>query len=84
MAELGLMGVTIPEEYGGTGMDALAYAIAMEEISVGCAATGGEHISQNARSANQTLLAVEPRIGLSPALPLTDRPPGRARSDHVG
>jgi butyryl-CoA dehydrogenase len=40
MAELGLMGVMIPEEYGGTGMDALAYAIAMEEISAGCASTG--------------------------------------------
>eukprot|EP00967_Tisochrysis_lutea_P102703 scaffold154751_cov34-Tisochrysis_lutea.AAC.2 len=41
MAELGLMGVAIPEEYGGTGMDCLAYAIAMEEISAGCASTGG-------------------------------------------
>lgn len=40
MAELGLMGVAIPEEYGGTGMDCLAYAIAMEEISAGCASTG--------------------------------------------
>lgn len=49
MAELGLMGVMVPEEYGGTGMDALAYAIAMEEVSVGCAATGGERIPQNAR-----------------------------------
>lgn len=44
MADLGLMGVMIPEEYGGTGMDALAYAIAMEEISVGCASTGGARL----------------------------------------
>jgi hypothetical protein len=44
MAELGLMGVMIPEEYGGTGMDALAYAIAMEEISAGCASTGGARL----------------------------------------
>lgn len=43
------MGVMVPEKYGGTGMDALAYAIAMEEVSVGCAATGGERIPQNAR-----------------------------------
>jgi butyryl-CoA dehydrogenase len=49
MAELGLMGVMVPEEYGGTGMDTLAYAIAMEEVSVGCAATGGKSISQDAR-----------------------------------
>ncbi|KAJ1524235.1 hypothetical protein ONE63_010751 [Megalurothrips usitatus] len=40
MGELGLMAVEIPEEYGGTGLDSLAYAIAIEEISRGCAATG--------------------------------------------
>jgi butyryl-CoA dehydrogenase len=40
LAELGLMGVTIPEEDGGAGLDDLAYAIAVEEISRGCAATG--------------------------------------------
>ena len=40
MGELGLMGITIPEEDGGTGMDYLAYAIAMEEISRGCASCG--------------------------------------------
>lgn len=35
MGELGLMGVTVPEKYGGTGLDYLAYSIAMEEISRG-------------------------------------------------
>ncbi|HEX7408314.1 MAG TPA: acyl-CoA dehydrogenase [Candidatus Binatia bacterium] len=40
LAELGLMGVAIPEEEGGAGLDCLAYAIAMEEISRGCASTG--------------------------------------------
>nr|CAH7738969.1 unnamed protein product [Callosobruchus chinensis] len=40
MGELGLMAVAIPEDYGGTGLDYLAYAIAMEEISRGCASTG--------------------------------------------
>lgn len=40
MGELGLMGIAVPDEYGGTGMDALAYALAMEEISAGCASTG--------------------------------------------
>lgn len=35
MGELGLMGIAIPEEYGGAGMDPLAYALAMEEISRG-------------------------------------------------
>jgi short-chain 2-methylacyl-CoA dehydrogenase len=33
MAELGLMGMTIPEELGGGGTDTLAYAIAVEELT---------------------------------------------------
>ncbi|XP_055304820.1 short-chain specific acyl-CoA dehydrogenase, mitochondrial [Sitodiplosis mosellana] len=40
MGELGLMGLVVPEENGGTGLDYLAYAIAMEEISRGCASAG--------------------------------------------
>ncbi len=40
LVELGLMGVAIPEAWGGSGMDNMAYAVAMEEISRGCAATG--------------------------------------------
>ena len=40
LGELGMMGVAIPSEYGGSGMDAMSYAIAMEEISKGCASTG--------------------------------------------
>jgi alkylation response protein AidB-like acyl-CoA dehydrogenase len=32
MGELGLMGIEIPEEYGGAGMDALSYVLALEEI----------------------------------------------------
>lgn len=40
MGELGLMGLCVPEALGGTGMDYLAYAIAMEEISRGCASAG--------------------------------------------
>jgi len=33
LAELGLMGMTIPEEYGGGGADTVAYAIAVEELT---------------------------------------------------
>jgi butyryl-CoA dehydrogenase len=40
LAELGLMGLNVDDEYGGSGLDALAYAIAMEEISRGCASVG--------------------------------------------
>lgn len=40
MGELGLMSIAIPENLGGTGLDYLAYVIALEEISRGCASTG--------------------------------------------
>ncbi|RMG19675.1 MAG: acyl-CoA dehydrogenase [Deltaproteobacteria bacterium] len=40
LVELGLMGVAIPEEWGGSGMDHIAYVVAMEEVSRGCASTG--------------------------------------------
>jgi alkylation response protein AidB-like acyl-CoA dehydrogenase len=38
-ASLGLLGITIPEEYGGGGMDHTAFAILIEEISRFCAST---------------------------------------------
>jgi butyryl-CoA dehydrogenase len=40
MAELGFMGMAIPEQYGGAGLDAMSYALAMEEISAACASSG--------------------------------------------
>ena len=40
LADLGLLGVAIPAELGGAGMDNVSYAVAMEEISRGCAGTG--------------------------------------------
>jgi len=40
MGELGLMGITIPEQYGGAGMDYICYAVAMIEISKACASCG--------------------------------------------
>ena len=40
LGELGLMGIFVPETYGGAGMDHVCYALAIEEISVQCAATG--------------------------------------------
>jgi alkylation response protein AidB-like acyl-CoA dehydrogenase len=39
-AELGLTGITIPENYGGAGMDHVSYSIVIEEISRACASTG--------------------------------------------
>jgi len=40
MAELGLFGICIPEEYGGAGMDTTASTIVVEEISRACGGTG--------------------------------------------
>jgi len=40
MGELGLMGIEVPEEDGGTGADTVSYVVALEEVSKACAATG--------------------------------------------
>src|SRR5260221_165424 len=39
MGELGFMGLPYPEQYGGAGLDMLAYAIAVEEIAPACGST---------------------------------------------
>ncbi len=40
MAELGFMGIAVPEQYGGAGLDTVSYVLAMEEIARACASTG--------------------------------------------
>jgi butyryl-CoA dehydrogenase len=40
MGELGFLGMAVPEEYGGAGMDNLSYSLVMEEISAACASCG--------------------------------------------
>jgi alkylation response protein AidB-like acyl-CoA dehydrogenase len=40
MGKLGLMGIPIPEEYGGAGADTISYALAVEEIGRACGSTG--------------------------------------------
>ncbi|MGN6763979.1 MAG: acyl-CoA dehydrogenase family protein, partial [Rhizobiaceae bacterium] len=42
MGELGLFGITVPEEHGGAGMDCLAYAMVMEELSRGYASVADQ------------------------------------------
>lgn len=39
MAQLGFLGLTTPEEYGGAGLDTVSYSIAIEELSKACAST---------------------------------------------
>ncbi|MBY0097443.1 acyl-CoA dehydrogenase [Mesobacillus maritimus] len=55
MGELGLMGIPIPEEYGGSGMDFTSYIIAIEEISKVSATLG-------------VILSVHISVGTSPIL----------------
>ncbi|WP_458411639.1 acyl-CoA dehydrogenase [Schinkia sp. CFF1] len=55
MAELGLMGITIPEQYGGAGMDFISYIIAINEISRVSATVG-------------VILSVHTSVGTNPIL----------------
>ncbi|MCB1161783.1 acyl-CoA dehydrogenase family protein, partial [bacterium] len=40
LAQLGILGMTVPPEYGGQGMDHLSYTLVVEELSRVCASTG--------------------------------------------
>lgn len=40
MGELGFLGMVVPEEWGGSYIDYTSYALAVEEVSAGCASTG--------------------------------------------
>ncbi|UCE34846.1 MAG: acyl-CoA dehydrogenase [Deltaproteobacteria bacterium] len=39
MGELGLMGMSIPPEYNGAGVDTISYSVALQEIGYACAST---------------------------------------------
>ena len=47
LGELGLMGAMVPEEYGGSGMDTVGYAIAVEELGKGDGSLGLTVASHN-------------------------------------
>ncbi len=47
LGELQLFGITVPEEYGGPGLDNVSYALAMIELSKGCAGTATTVSVQN-------------------------------------
>jgi alkylation response protein AidB-like acyl-CoA dehydrogenase len=55
LGALGLLGMVVPEEWGGTYSDYVAYALAMEEIAAGCASTA-------------TLMSVHNSVGCGPIL----------------
>lgn len=39
MGELGLMGMNVPPEYGGAGVDTVSYSVALQEVAYACAST---------------------------------------------
>jgi butyryl-CoA dehydrogenase len=47
MGQLGYLGMTVPETYGGSGADTVSYAIVMEELSRSCASTSTAVSVQN-------------------------------------
>ncbi|WP_061126796.1 acyl-CoA dehydrogenase family protein [Caballeronia catudaia] len=55
LGELGLLGMIVPAELGGTFSDYIAYALAMEEIAAGCASCA-------------TLMSVHNSVGCGPIL----------------
>ncbi len=77
LGELGIMGIFVPETYGGAGMDHVSYALAIEEISVHCAATG---VIVSAHSS----LAVWPILGLGTEDQKRRFLPEMAAGRHIG
>ncbi|MDX1593673.1 MAG: acyl-CoA dehydrogenase family protein [Gammaproteobacteria bacterium] len=55
MGELGLLGMLVPEEFDGSGVDHVAYALALEEIAAGDGATS-------------TIMSVHNSVGCMPVL----------------
>lgn len=47
LGEMGFLGMMVPEEYGGAGLDTVSYVLAMEEVSRGCASTSVTMTVQN-------------------------------------
>lgn len=57
LAEVGFMGLTVPVEYGGAGVDAVCYAIAIEELSRVDASTGLSVLAHNSLAMTPILMA---------------------------
>ncbi|MDP2698969.1 MAG: acyl-CoA dehydrogenase [Thalassospira sp.] len=55
LGELGFLGMLVPEQYGGAGMDHVSYALALEEIAAGDGATS-------------TIMSVHNSVGCMPVL----------------
>src|SRR5437762_11430961 len=47
LAEMGFLGMMVPEQYGGSGLDTVSYVLAMEEVSRACASSSVTMTVQN-------------------------------------
>ncbi len=56
LGELGLLGITVPEEFGGAGLGYLAHAVVMEEVSRGSASVGLSYGAHSNLCVNQIAL----------------------------
>ena len=92
MAELGLFGITVPAELGGAGMDALAYALVMEELSRGYASVAdqcglvelvGTLLTRYGTDAPARALAAAAAAGASGAAPTPSPRPMPARTSRA-
>src|SRR5439155_26853266 len=77
MAALGFMGTYVPERYGGAGLDAVSYALIVEEINRACASTGVVLCSHMS-------LAVDPILHYGSEEQKARFLPGMARGERIG
>ena len=78
LAELGLMGIPVPEEYGGAGGDTLSYAIAVEELTrdrlVGRDHRRGAHLARDDADPPLRHGGAEARVAARPRLRAASSP----------
>ena len=77
MADLNLLGLIIPREYGGAGVDYIGYAIAIEEISRVCGGHGLSVAAHNSLCTNHIYMAGTEEQRQKYVVPL-------AKGEHIG
>lgn len=77
LAELGLLGLLVPEEYGGVGADTLSYVIAVEELARACATT-------SVLMESHSSLATWPILHYGTEAQKASRLPGMATGETLG
>ncbi len=77
LAEMGLFGITIPEQFGGAGLGTMASTIVVEEISKACAGTG-------VLLSAHTSLCVDPIMEFGSDAQKMEYLPGMATGETIG